>query len=81
MARDYRDLGDDWLKPSLESAAVFNAAEPFWRMTHGDSTLDPRLWEALRLELQRRYRIATGEEHAILLVEESPATCFVNHRA
>lgn len=32
--------------------------------------LEPNLWEALRVELQRRWREATGEEHAILTVED-----------
>lgn len=31
--------------------------------------LPPHLWEQLRLELQRRYRNATGEEFAVLIVE------------
>lgn len=31
--------------------------------------LPPRLWEALRLELQDRYRLATGEEFAVLIIE------------
>lgn len=33
--------------------------------------LPPRLWDALRVELQRRYRNATGEEFAVLAVESS----------
>jgi hypothetical protein len=35
--------------------------------------LPPRLWDALRIELQRRYRNATGEEFAVLAVETLPA--------
>lgn len=31
--------------------------------------LPPRLWEALRIELQSRYRDATGEEFAVLKIE------------
>lgn len=31
--------------------------------------LPPRLWEPLRIELQRIYRRATGEEFAVLKVE------------
>lgn len=30
--------------------------------------LEPRLWEALRIELQRRYRLATGETTAVLTI-------------
>lgn len=28
--------------------------------------LEPRLWEALRIEMQRRLRRSTGEPHAIV---------------
>lgn len=28
--------------------------------------LEPRLWEALRLEMQRRLRRSTGEPHAVV---------------
>jgi hypothetical protein len=35
---------------------------------NGIGYLEPRLWEELRLTLQRRYREATGEIHATLLV-------------
>lgn len=34
--------------------------------------LKPELWEALRLELQRRYRRATGEEFAVLTITNNP---------
>lgn len=32
--------------------------------------LEPRLWEPLRVELQRIYRRATGEPHATLVLQE-----------
>lgn len=31
--------------------------------------LPPRLWEALRVEMQRRLRRATGEPHAVVTFE------------
>lgn len=31
--------------------------------------LEPRLWEALRIELQRRYRRSTGETQAVLTID------------
>ena len=34
--------------------------------------LHPRLWEALRLELQTRYRRATGETMAVIAIENNP---------
>jgi hypothetical protein len=40
-------------------------------MWQGD-LLEPHLWEALRLELQRRYRRSTGETMAVLTIEASP---------
>lgn len=33
-----------------------------------DEYLPPRLWEAFRIELQRRWRRSTGETNAILTV-------------
>lgn len=30
--------------------------------------LPPRMWEALRLEMQARYRRATGEEFAVIVI-------------
>lgn len=53
-----------------DGARVSIAAAPdySWR----GERLDPRLWEALRLELQRRYRRSTGEEFAVLTIEVNP---------
>ena len=34
--------------------------------------LDPRLWEALRIEMQSRYRRSTGEEFAIIVIRLTP---------
>lgn len=33
--------------------------------------LPPRLWEALRLKMQARYRKATGEEFAVVIIQET----------
>lgn len=49
-------LGDD--------AEVQIAARP--RYLHDGSRLKPRLWEALRVEMQRRLRRATGEPDAVV---------------
>ena len=38
----------------------------------GHEPLEPRLLEKLRLKLQAEYRYATGEEHAVLIVEHNP---------
>ncbi len=35
---------------------------------HGN-LLEPRLWEALRLELQRRFRRSTGEPMAVITID------------
>lgn len=55
------------LKRIVENAQVDSAAAPDYRW-QGD-LLHPRLWEALRTELQRRYRRSTGEPHAVLTVD------------
>lgn len=34
-----------------------------------DVRLEPRLWEDLRIRLQETYRLATGENQAILTIE------------
>lgn len=52
-----------------DEASVSSAAMPAW---HHMERLEPRLWEALRLELQRRYRRATGEEFAVLTIVNNP---------
>lgn len=53
-----------------EGAAVSNAAghDCLWRGV----SLDPALWEALRIEMQRRYRRSTGEIQAVLTIELTP---------
>lgn len=57
-----------WLAKTLDDALVsFGAGQH--KLRDGEY-LPPRLWEALRLELQRRYRLATGEEQAVLRVEQ-----------
>lgn len=59
---DFQRIGDN--------AHVGMAAHGKNALTGGPvDRLPPRLWEALRLELQRRYRNATGEEFAVLAVE------------
>ena len=40
--------------------------------------LPPRLWEDMRLELQRLYRKATGEEFAVLVVESTTSASLQN---
>lgn len=41
------------------------AGEPF----ESGKRLEPLLWEDLRLEMQRRYRRATGEEFAVVVIQ------------
>ena len=61
------------LERVLDGACVGKAAHGRNALTGGPvDRLPPRLWEALRLELQRRYRNATGEEFAVLIVEGEP---------
>lgn len=60
-------LNTGWLRNHYESARVSLAANGKLSMLSGQR-LDPYLWEALRVEMQRRWREATGEEHAILTV-------------
>lgn len=52
-------------------ATVSNAAGHDCMWT-GD-LLEPGLWEALRLELQRRFRRSTGEVMAVLSIDLNPA--------
>lgn len=49
---------------------VSMAARAAWQQS-GDR-LEPRLWDALRQEMQKRYRRATGEEFAVLTVVNNP---------
>ena len=59
----------DYLRRSLDDAHVGMAAHGKNALTGGPvDRLPPRLWEQLRVELQRRYRNATGEEFATLVV-------------
>lgn len=59
-----REMGDE--------ASVHIAAGP--RYLHTGGVLEPRLWEALRLEMQSRLRLATGEQFAIVHFEMNPIT-------
>ena len=52
-----------------DAAAVQMAARPYH--SWDKQRLEPHLWEALRIELQARYRRATGEEFATLIVQEN----------
>jgi hypothetical protein len=47
-----------------ENASVQIAAGPSYLNT--GKVLEPRLWDDLRQEMQRRLRRATGEPHAIV---------------
>lgn len=47
-----------------DNASVQIAAGPAY--LHTGSRLEPRLWDDLRQEMQRRLRRATGEPHAIV---------------
>lgn len=59
------------LRPIYENAAVSLAASGKYRSNRRpDDRLPPHLWEALRVEMQRRWREATGEEHAILKIKD-----------
>lgn len=53
---ELQKMGDD--------ACVQMALRPAY--THTGDRLDPRLWEDLRQEVQRRLRRATGEQYAIV---------------
>lgn len=64
----------DELRKEFDSVNV-----SYWANAHGGplppplaDKLEPRLWEALRVELQRRYRLATGEATAVLTVATEP---------
>lgn len=58
------------LKRVYENCLVGIAAHGVNALTGGPvDRLPPHLWERLRVELQRRYRNATGEEFATLVVE------------
>ncbi|KIQ05003.1 hypothetical protein RU07_01995 [Agrobacterium tumefaciens] len=50
-----------------ENASVQIAAGPAY--LHTGKRLEPRLWEALRVEMQYRLRRATGEPHAVVSFE------------
>ena len=72
MAGDARFI--ERLRKSYDSAGVQLAADGrLSRLSENPPRrLEPHLWEALRVEMQRRWREATGEEHAILTVEDTP---------
>lgn len=56
-----------------DRAAIHCAIRDFGRFRGNPSDrLPPRLWEDFRVELQRIYRAATGEEFAVLKIEGQP---------
>ena len=59
----------DDLRSMADDANVSIAAGESWRQ---NGRLEPRLWEALRIEFQSRYRLATGEEIAVLTIVKNP---------
>lgn len=61
----------DEFKKIGEASCVSNAAghDCLWQ----GRFLEPQLWEALRIELQRRFRRSTGETMAVLSIELTPA--------
>ncbi|NTF69349.1 hypothetical protein [Rhizobium rhizogenes] len=61
---EFMKIGDD--------ASVQIAARPSY--LHDGRRLEPRLWEALRIEMQHRLRRATGEPHAIVTFTMNPET-------
>jgi hypothetical protein len=64
---DIRRMGNE-ARISIAAGADHHWALSFER----GEFLEPGLFEALRLELQRRYRRATGEEHAVLTIVNNP---------
>jgi hypothetical protein len=65
----------DELKTMGEEARVSIApgTDHHWALSfERGEFLDHGLFEALRLELQRRYRRAIGEEHAVLTIVNNP---------
>ncbi len=64
-------LDAGWLRSTYENAQVSLAAKGKFDLIEGPGHYLPaHLWEPLRLELQRRWREATGEKHAILTVKD-----------
>lgn len=63
----------DDLRCVVDQACVSNAAGPDYLWP--GSPLEPRLWEALRIEMQSRYRRSTGETMAVLRVDLSEEAC------
>lgn len=57
------------LRESLDRAMVDVAVSPVWHEKM--DRLPPRLWEDLRVKLQGIYRRATGEEFAVLRVDQA----------
>ncbi len=56
---------------SIGNQACVSVAAGHACMWQGE-LLEPHLWEALRAELQRRYRRSTGETMAVLTIETPP---------
>lgn len=60
-------MGD--LLAIMYHAEIACFCNPTWRALHKSKRLHPKRWEALRLELQKTWREATGEEFAVLEVK------------
>ncbi len=56
-----------------DAASVSIAMRPPYMRPSETKPLPPRLWEDLRLEMQKRLREATGEEFAIVSFDFGPA--------
>jgi hypothetical protein len=63
-------LEDGWLQKQFDRAAVMCAIDPYHLRPPAE--LDPKYWEPLRIKLQEIWRRSTGEQHAILHVENQP---------
>jgi hypothetical protein len=61
------------LRRQLDDAHISIARRPEGLRQVEVEPLPPRLWEQLRQQLQEEYRRATGEAHAVLLVEGAAA--------
>jgi hypothetical protein len=64
---DIKRVGDD-----ARVSIAANSDHHWDRSFASGEFLEPELWEALRLEMQRRYRRATGEELAVLTIVNNP---------
>lgn len=62
------------LAEMADDAAVDIALRPKYGRPSGTKPLPPRLWEDLRLEMQKRLREATGEEFAVVSFDFEPSS-------